>query len=134
MDIAGTVYITVKYTVPRTLSPEHPVPRTSVQRRDIRYTVIDRSALLDYFAIASEEQFHVEHNHWVEEQLRADGLRRKELWSESIAVGSKGFVENIQQQLRARAVGRSVVEGDEGCTLKEVQVPYGSHFGNLSDE
>ena len=99
-----------------------------IQRPLSRCTVIDRSALLGLFAVASEERFLEEHHHWVEEQLRADGLRRKELWSESIAVGSEEFVEKIQQQLGARAAGRSVVVEDEGCTLKEAQAPYSSLF------
>ena len=99
-----------------------------IQRPPSRYTVIDRSALLDLFAVTNEERFVEEHHYWVEEQLLEDGLRRKELWSESIAVGSEGFVEKIQQQLGARAVGRSVVVEDEGCTLKEAQVPYSSIF------
>ncbi len=68
-----------------------------------------------------EERFIEEHHHWVEEQLQEDGLRRKELWRESIAMGSEGFVDKIQQQLGVRAVGRSVVVEDEGCTLKEVR-------------
>jgi len=51
----------------------------------------------------------------IEEQLREEGLRKKGLWSESIAVGSEGFAEKIQQRLGARAVGRSVVAEDEGC-------------------
>ena len=110
--------------------------------------MIDRSALLDFFTATSEERFREEHQYWVEEQLRVDGLRRKELWSEAIAVGSEGFVEKIQQQLSARAAGRSVVAEDEGYTLKEAQAPYSSlfegkrgplwpensHFGDLSAE
>lgn len=100
-----------------------------IQRPPSRYTVIDRSVLLDLFAGTSKERFIEDHHRWVEEQLREDGLRRKELWSESIAVGSEEFVAKIQQQLGARAIGRSVVVEDEGCcTLKEAQAPYSSFF------
>ena len=99
-----------------------------IQRPPSRYGVIDRSALLDLFAIVREERFLEEHRQWLEEQLQIDGLRRKKLWSESIAVGSKEFVKEIQHQLGVRAADRSVVVEDEGCVLKEVMAPYSSVF------
>jgi len=99
-----------------------------IQRPPSRYRVIDRSALLDIFAMTNEERFLEEHRQWVEEQLRADDLRRKELWSQSIAVGSEEFVKEIKHQLGVRAAYRTVVMEDEGCALKEAMAPYSSIF------
>ena len=54
--------------------------------------------------------------------------KRKSLWGESIAIGSEGFIEKIQQQLGLRAKGRSVVLEEEGTTLKEAPIPYNTLF------
>ncbi len=43
-------------------------------------------------------------------------------------LGSKDFVEKIQQQLGVRAKGRSVVLEKEGNALKEAQAPYSTLF------
>ncbi len=64
----------------------------------------------------------------MEVELQADVKKRKSLWSESIAIGREGFIENIQQQLGLRAKGRSVVSEKEGTALKEDSAPYNMFF------
>lgn len=64
----------------------------------------------------------------MEAELQADVKKRKGLWSESIAIGSEGFIETIQQQLGLRAKGGSVVSEKEGTALKEASVPYNTLF------
>ena len=61
-------------------------------------------------------------------ELQADVKKRKSLWSESIAIGSEGFIEKIQQQLGLRAKGRTVVSEKEGTALKEASAPYNTLF------
>ncbi len=49
-------------------------------------------------------------------------------WSQSIAAGSKGFVEDINEKLGIRAKGRKV-EGSRGLYhLREAQAAYNSNF------
>jgi putative transposase len=109
-----------------------------IQRPPKRYAVIDRKTLQGFFSIKDQEHFRQEHKLWVEAELHLDAIKRKRLWSESIAVGSEGFAEEIQQQLGQRAKGRSVVSEDEGSAFKEPQAPYGSLFdtekSHLRDE
>ena len=50
----------------------------------------------------------------------------KELWGESIAVGSEDFVNKIQRQLGSQTIGRTVVQEGEGCALKEARASYGT--------
>ncbi|MFW8602566.1 transposase, partial [Desulfobacterota bacterium M19] len=104
-----------------------------IQRPPKRYTVIDRSVLLDFFCIGDEEHFRKEHYCWVEEELHTDAMKRKEWWSESIAVGSKAFVKKIQGELGARAAGRSVIAEAGGNVLKEPSVSYNTLFGGKKD-
>jgi len=49
-------------------------------------------------------------------------------WAESITVGSKKFVEEIQGKLGIKAMGRKVIKNDENRTLKEPQIPYDTLF------
>ncbi len=90
--------------------------------------MIDRKALLNLFSIDNQERFRQEHRHWVEAELQADVKKRKSLWSESIAIGSEGFIKKIQRQLGLRAKGRSVVSEKEGTALKEASAPYNILF------
>lgn len=99
-----------------------------IQNPPKRYAVINRKALLDLFSIANQERFQQEHRYWVEAELQTDVKKRKSLWSESIAIGSEGFVERIYQQLGLRAKGRSIVSEKEGIALKEVSASYNTLF------
>jgi putative transposase len=47
---------------------------------------------------------------WVEEILKTKNYVRESKWSQSIAVGSKSFVEGIKEKLGIRAKGRKVGE------------------------
>ncbi len=100
-----------------------------IQRPPKRYRVIDQSALRELFSMGDDERFRKEHQQWVETELEAEARKRKALWSETVAVGSEGFVEKIQEQLGAKARSRLIVSGgEEGAVLKERQAPYRSLF------
>ena len=99
-----------------------------IQNPQKRYAVVDGTALRDFFAVSDSEKFRQEYRSWVDVELKADAQTRNSLWSESLAVGGKGFVEKIQQQLGVRAKGRSVVLEKEGNVLKETQAPYSTLF------
>jgi REP-associated tyrosine transposase len=53
---------------------------------------------------------------------------RESKWSQSIAVGSKSFVEGIKEKLGIRAKGRKVEESGGLYHLREAQLPYDSDF------
>ncbi len=55
-------------------------------------------------------------------------------WTQSIAVGTQGFVEKTKQKLGIRAKGRKVVETGEAYQLREPQVSYSSNFGLENDD
>jgi len=62
------------------------------------------------------------------EILKAKNYVRESKWSQSIAVGSKSFVEVIKEKLGIRAKGRKVGRSGELYHLREAQVPYDSDF------
>ena len=66
-------------------------------------------------------------------ELIKDASKRNGLWSESVAMGSEPFIEDIQQQLGWRARGRSIHPNDGGTVLKEPQNPYNALFTGKKD-
>jgi putative transposase len=65
----------------------------------------------------------------VEEYLGDGENARYEEWTESIAVGSRPFVEKVKALLGFRARGRDVIEDTEKYQVREGSVPYNALFG-----
>jgi putative transposase len=65
---------------------------------------------------------------WTEEALaRAEQIREGK-WTESVAVGSRDFVENVKSKFGIRAKGRKISGMDGESSLREPQVSYSSDF------
>jgi len=65
---------------------------------------------------------------WVDAGLSENIAGRDDRWSESIVVGSEGFVEQVKIELGLRAQHRRVLVADGLYTLREPVPPYGDHF------
>jgi putative transposase len=100
-----------------------------IQNPPQRYSVIDRRRLMALLGIGDQEKFSRAYKGWVEEVLAGNRQVRDAKWSESIAVGSRSFVEKIMEKLGVKVSGRKVVEGKDSYELKESGAPYGSDFG-----
>jgi putative transposase len=69
----------------------------------------------------------------VEDTLRQGGNAREGKWTQSIAVGSKSFVEGVKDKLGFKAIGRKIVNTGDVYELKESEAPYSSDFdGKMS--
>jgi putative transposase len=73
-------------------------------------------------------RFQKSHREWVEAGLNGDKVRRNDRWSESIAVGSERFVEQVKIDSGFRAQHRPVFVADCLYTVREPVTPYGDHF------
>ena len=104
-----------------------------IQNPPKRYAVIDTKRLMGLFSINDQDRLRSEHRNWVERELQVDTQKRRGLWSESIAVGNKRFVEKIKQHLRSRAANRSIVTDGEGTALRETEAPYSTLFTGEMD-
>jgi putative transposase len=71
----------------------------------------------------------ISHRKWVEEVLKEGSGVRKTEWTESIAVGSKTFIEETQERLEIKAKGRKAVGNDDTYELREEQSSYNDAFG-----
>ena len=93
-----------------------------------RYALVDRGRLMELLGFDDSERFTEAYKGWLEEVLEGDGHARYAKWSESIAVGSISFVEEIKEKLGIRAIGRGVVKTEAGYELKEQLSPYSRNF------
>jgi len=89
-----------------------------------RYALIDYQALGDLLNFRSMDDLAKAYRGWVEESLHKTGCFRDEKWTESVAVGSEGFVMAAKEKLGFKAKGREVVGRDGSFELKEEQLPY----------
>ena len=63
---------------------------------------------MDLLHISTVDGLRNSHKKWVEEILKTKNVVRESKWSQSIAVGSKSFVEDIKEKLgiRGKRAGR----------------------------
>lgn len=95
-----------------------------IQRERERYRIVDRVALAEALGVELPELAEV-HRDWVETALREARGAREERWTEAMAVGSRGFVEQVQRKLGGRGRYRVIEQGCEDYLLRESREPYG---------
>jgi putative transposase len=100
-----------------------------IQEPRRKNVLIDYDRLQRLLGAGSYDQLRSSHKGWVEEYLGDGENARHEEWTESIAVGSRPFVEKVKSQLGFRAKGRDIIEGNEGYQVREGSAPYNSLFG-----
>ena len=61
---------------------------------------------------------------WVEESISRDDQHRDRKWTESVAVGSEGFVTAMKEGLGIKVKGREVIGVDGSYDLRESTVVY----------
>lgn len=76
-----------------------------IQNPRERYSLIDYDGLFKLFRIGSKEEFKKTYQGWVAEALEKENCRKRDSrWTESIAVGSRGFVIDVKEKLGAKAM------------------------------
>jgi len=86
--------------------------------------LIDYERLQGLFGVGTYDQLKSSHRGWIEECLGNGTKGRQGEWTDSIAVGSKAFIEKVKSLLGFKAKGRDVVKGAEGYHLREEAAPY----------
>ena len=100
-----------------------------IQEPRRKNVLIDYERLQRLLGAKSYDQMRGSHKGWVEEYLEDGAKARREEWTDSIAVGSRPFVEKVKALLGFRAKGREVIEGGEGYQVREESAPYNALFG-----
>jgi putative transposase len=92
-----------------------------------RYRLVDLDLLADLMGVHSRDELQVRHKELVEQAL-AEGCQHDDTWTESIAVGSQGFVESVKKRLKGRANHRKVEGNNVVWALREDHNPYGEEY------
>ena len=90
--------------------------------------LISYEALYNLAGYPDYESFRKAHLEWVKVEADKIDNRRQAHWTESIAVGSDAFVEQIKARLAARAAGREKRPLEHGMELRESLQPYNALF------
>ena len=65
------------------------------------------------------------HYKWVDSAMQTDSRGKENKWTQSIAVGSRSFIEKMKEALGIRANGRKIICVEDTFELREVLMPYG---------
>jgi REP element-mobilizing transposase RayT len=93
-----------------------------------RYAIIDLQSLIELSGFADLRDFQTAHRQWVEQGLENGLLMRDDRWSESIAVGSLAFIDQVKNELGFKADHRDVIESDGSYVLREPAEAYALKF------
>lgn len=105
-----------------------------IQNPRERYSSIDHESLMKLVGVGTMEALKESYRGWVGESLAVQGRKREPIWTESIAVGSEGFVRQTKAGLGIKAIGREVI-GEKGvCELREPEIPYSPNIGDENDD
>jgi putative transposase len=99
-----------------------------IQRPRRKCVIISYKDLMNLAGYPDYDSFRQAHRGWVEAEVERSGGGRQSHWTKSIAVGSRAFVETIQQRLAPRALGRRKRPLAEGMELRESVVSYNALF------
>jgi putative transposase len=92
--------------------------------------IIDHQELQRLCGIPDQERFKEEYRQWVGAALTGGSVERESSWTESVAVGSRKFVEEVKVRLGIKAIGRKIREqGETLLTLRERSAAYNADFG-----
>jgi putative transposase len=61
----------------------------------------------------------------VDSEIQTNNSDKENKWTQSIAVGSKTFIETMKEALGFRAKGRKIICADDTFEPREVIAPYG---------
>ncbi len=95
-----------------------------IQHPKLRYGIIDHELLMGLLGVNSQASLQEACRLRVAEALERKLLLRESQWTESIAVGSQGYVEAFQKQLGLRAKGREILPAVGGRQLRETESSY----------
>jgi len=94
-----------------------------------RYGLIDRGKLIELTGAASDDQLREMHRNWVEHAFLGDAISRHIEWTEAVAVGGIGYVEDMKARLGYAVAGRRVRQVGGAQVLREPEATYSVHLG-----
>lgn len=100
-----------------------------IQHPPQRYRVIDLAALQEVLGVDDLGSLQLVHAEWVEEALKEEMPARDGIWTESLAIGSRRFIEQFKAESGTGVRLREISQRAGHYRLREVANSYGSDFG-----
>ena len=99
-----------------------------IQNPRQRYSLIDYPRLISLLQLKDMEELKISCKKRVEEKIAGTNQTRDGKWTESIAVGSEGFIEETKSILGIKAKGRKIIGEEKSFELREPAASYGINF------
>ena len=96
-----------------------------IQNPRKRKGIIDFDRLMGLLGFENYDDFKQAHYKWVDSEIQTNNSDKENKWTQSIAVGSKTFIESTKEALGFRAKGRKIICADDTFELREVIAAYG---------
>jgi putative transposase len=90
--------------------------------------LIDQRALTQLLGINSFQRYQQLHRGWLEYALRSAQRGREPVWTQSLAVGRRDYVERVSLALGVAGRHKSVIEERDVYALKEPSMTYTVDF------
>ena len=98
-----------------------------IQNPRKRKSIIDFDRLMALLGFDNYDDLKDAHSRWVDSEMQNDNhSNRENKWTQSIAVGSKTFIEKMKKALGYKAKGRKIISADDTFELREAITPFGN--------
>jgi putative transposase len=97
-----------------------------IQNPPVRYRIIDLENLVKLMGCKDLADLQTNHKRWVQASLEAKDISRQAQWTESIATGSRSFVEEVKKSLGVKARGKSITGANQQYQLRENVFNFGN--------
>jgi putative transposase len=87
-----------------------------------------RTQLIELSGFADVRDYQTAHRQWVEQGLESGLWMGDDRWTESIAVGSLTFIDQVKNELGFKADHRDVIESDGSYVLRQAAEGYALDF------
>ncbi len=106
----------------------------AIQHPRRKNILIDYKTLGHLCGFNNFEDFQATHRRWVQSTLSDEQPGRQARWTQTIATGSESFVQSIQRQMGAMAIGRRVQKKADDFELRESESAYKVVFDTKKDD
>ncbi len=93
-----------------------------------RYRIINLHSLMELTGCKDIQTLQQQHPHWLSDELLMNHFMRDRAWTESLAVGSESFVDEVQVSLGIKAGNRNVVNSEGKYILREDRARYNARL------
>lgn len=94
-----------------------------------RYRIIDIPLLMKFCGVEEMQELQTQRRLWLEKELARGIQHREEIWTRSIAVGSRAYIERINDALASICRSGKISEHEGKHILKDSSGRYNAVFG-----